>query len=490
MLLSGAKQSFGPKGDGALPLGNRINHQLDRHVCEGWATGVHLWRALGNVIVWIAFGAGRMRALAEWIRSTNPAAPSTSPRRRPPMPLEYVQPHGAWGNDAADWPGTPEELRAKLEPRMQQARAAQGTPRSNPTSPPAADTADPFDWVEDYELTDAEVEAIADPVWAYPNLLIQGHILVLCAAPNGGKTTIMLRVSAQMAAQGYDVLYINADVSGADAKAMHHYSRESGFRMLFPDMKTGKSVDDIMVRLREMADRGADLSGYVVIIDTLKKVTNLMDKKRQSTLYKLLRKLTAKGLTICLNSHTNKYNSADGMPVYEGTNEVRTESDDLVYLASEKDDATGEMLVSTVPDKQRGTFQPITFRIDAARNVSRADHYVDTVTRAKQRRQYEDDRDLIARIEHVLSGGPKNQTEIVDQLRDDGIARKTARRVLQAYGSRDTYRQHWWTEKAIGRHLLRYGLVADTAHETTIPPRGQGTIGTIGTTRTKGTIQQ
>jgi phage/plasmid primase-like uncharacterized protein len=69
---TGVKQSFGPKADGALPLGNRLNHRLERHVCEGWATGVHLWRALGNVVVWVAFGAGRMRALAEWIEANQP----------------------------------------------------------------------------------------------------------------------------------------------------------------------------------------------------------------------------------------------------------------------------------------------------------------------------------------------------------------------------------------------------------------------------------
>jgi putative DNA primase/helicase len=71
----GDKQSFGPKSAGALALGNRANHTLERHVCEGWATGVHLWRALGNVVVWVAFGAGRMHPLAEWIETHQPGGP-------------------------------------------------------------------------------------------------------------------------------------------------------------------------------------------------------------------------------------------------------------------------------------------------------------------------------------------------------------------------------------------------------------------------------
>ncbi len=38
------------------------------------------------------------------------------------MPYEYQQPHGAWGNDAADFPGPPEELGAKLEEAIAKAR--------------------------------------------------------------------------------------------------------------------------------------------------------------------------------------------------------------------------------------------------------------------------------------------------------------------------------------------------------------------------------
>lgn len=328
-----------------------------------------------------------------------------------------------------------------------------------PEATPTQQTdSDPFAWAERFELTDEEVAAIADPVWAYENLLIQGHYLVLCAAPNGGKTTIMIYVAGKLVKAGYEVLYINADVAGTDAKAMHEQARRSGFRMLFPDLKAGKGVSDILVQLERMADSGTDLGGYVVIIDTLKKLTSLMDKKAQQRIYGLLRRLTGKGLTVCINSHTNKYAGADGMPVYEGTNDVRSDCDELIYLVATKDEATGELTVSTIPDKVRGTFVPVTFTIDANRRVTRVDGYVDVLTEQRQRQQYDEDGDRIALIEEVLANGRRNQAEVVEAL-SGKVNHKTVRRLLRTYGARDSYRQHWHSERGFQRNVWFYTLL-------------------------------
>jgi len=61
------RQSFGRKTSAALPLGNRINTCIPHHVCEGWSTGVRLWRALGDVVVYVAFGKGLMEPVGEWL---------------------------------------------------------------------------------------------------------------------------------------------------------------------------------------------------------------------------------------------------------------------------------------------------------------------------------------------------------------------------------------------------------------------------------------
>lgn len=60
------RQSFGPKRDGFLVLGNDLDPRLPRYVVEGWATGAKLLEYMGgNCAVYVAFGAGRLRPVAE-----------------------------------------------------------------------------------------------------------------------------------------------------------------------------------------------------------------------------------------------------------------------------------------------------------------------------------------------------------------------------------------------------------------------------------------
>ena len=51
------RQSFGPKRNGWLTLGNDLDTAIPRYVCEGWATGAKMLEFLGNCCVYVAFGA-------------------------------------------------------------------------------------------------------------------------------------------------------------------------------------------------------------------------------------------------------------------------------------------------------------------------------------------------------------------------------------------------------------------------------------------------
>jgi hypothetical protein len=319
---------------------------------------------------------------------------------------------------------------------------------------------DPFAWAIEFELSEKEVEKIADPQWAYPNLLVQGHTHVICAAPNHGKTTIMMHIAGELSEDGYEVLYINADTSGSDAKVMHKFAGEKGFRLLLPDMKQGKSIKDVLAGLHGMADGSDDLSSYVIIVDTMKKLADLMNKNQQKDLFALFRKLNGRNLTLALNSHTNKHNGADGMPVYEGTNEMRSEPDELIYFVA-VENPDGGLTVSTIPDKKRAAYVPLTFQIDANRNVTLENQYIDTVTLNAQRKRFEEDENYIGEICEVLGSGPKNQSQVVEALRRK-MNPKTVRRVLKTYGSPRSYKQCWNSEKGMGRHIWRYWLIDET----------------------------
>ena len=212
-----------------------------------------------------------------------------------------------------------------------------------------------FDWIEQFTLSAAELDAIAEPEWIIPNLIISGHLILIPAEPNGGKTTIMLHLSSLMAKKGLNVLYVNADTASSEAKAAATYAMANGFTMLLPDFKVGLSVKDVGQRLQELADQEVDLSSYVVIVDTLKKLIDVLDKRFNKKFFSLMRKLTAKGMTIILLAHTNKHNNEQGLPVYEGTGDMRSDVDELIYFLPVKNQ-DGSMTTTTKPDKVRGSF--------------------------------------------------------------------------------------------------------------------------------------
>ncbi|MBK8639828.1 MAG: P4 alpha zinc-binding domain protein [Chromatiaceae bacterium] len=69
------RQSFGPKSGGWLVLGNDLDPNLPRYVVEGWATGAKMLEHMGgNCAVYVAFGAGRLRAVAEEVEHRWPGS--------------------------------------------------------------------------------------------------------------------------------------------------------------------------------------------------------------------------------------------------------------------------------------------------------------------------------------------------------------------------------------------------------------------------------
>lgn len=69
------RQSFGPKSQGWLTLGNDMDPNLSRYVVEGWATGAKMLEHLGgNCTVFVAFGQGRLLAVAEEVERRYPGS--------------------------------------------------------------------------------------------------------------------------------------------------------------------------------------------------------------------------------------------------------------------------------------------------------------------------------------------------------------------------------------------------------------------------------
>jgi len=317
---------------------------------------------------------------------------------------------------------------------------------------------DPESLLQVFEMTDAEAKEIASPNEIIKNLVIETHMTAICAEPNGGKTAIAWHLAPQMVKKGYQVWYINCDIGAADAVPMSMEARETGVRLLLPDMKVGKSVADVVEVLERLNATQPSLAKVVFILDTLKKFTDMINKANAKRFLQLLRSMTGKGATVISLCHTNKYKDVEGKPIFEGVGDIRSDHDELIYLIPQKRD-NGSMLVSTLPDKVRADIKPITFEIGADRRVRLLDQYVNVAEDMKQSIQQDKDHDAIERIFEAIEQQQIKQCDIVKYCKGHGINHKRTPTVLKRYANKSGY---WVQQRGMDHNTLFY-YMPDTA---------------------------
>jgi hypothetical protein len=227
-------------------------------------------------------------------------------------------------------------------------------------APPSNFTLEKF--FANHTLTTTEAEKMLNITYPYPNLIPKGSINAYPSPPNGGKTAIFTHASCKMADAGMKVFYINADANPSQLKYQQTKADKHGFRILAPDAKDAGGVKGLMQTLVDLSKLDVRLDDTVLVFDTLKKFVDMLSKGEMKSFMGLLRKLAAKGGTVCLLSHTNKYPGTDGKLIYEGTGDLRADVDNLIYLYSSLAEP-GVREVTTAPDKTRAMFAPISFRI-------------------------------------------------------------------------------------------------------------------------------
>lgn len=318
---------------------------------------------------------------------------------------------------------------------------------------------DPFMELMTMEVTRKTVEMLNDAKFIYSKLIVAGHFIVFCAKANGGKTTIMVYVSTELAKAGYRVLYINADASASDLKTYAEHAHDHGYTLLNPDLTNG-SAEKVISSLKGMSQQlDADYSKTVLILDTLKKFADLMQKSKAKEFNNILRALTSKGMTIICLAHTNKYNDADGKPIFEGTGDLRNDVDELIYFIPVKNE-DGTMTVSTDADKVRAKVENMSFSISADGEVSVLDGYVDTLSIAHEQHQFKEDESIIEFIQSQIKIASKTSSELYRIGKDDGITRRKLQTVLNRYAEGKSKNPKWLAIPA-PTNGYRYGLIAD-----------------------------
>ena len=177
-------------------------------------------------------------------------------------------------------------------------------------------------------------EQARDAVFVLPRIACLGDLTIINARFSTGKTLLTLWLLSQrnlIDTQGLKIFYINADDSfnGAIEKAI--LAESIGVSELVPG-QAGFTSDKLewIIKSAIKTEHARDV---VIILDTLKKFVDTMDKTQARKINLLLREFSGCGGTVIALAHTNKHKIA-GESVAEGVGDFLSDFD-CAYLMDE-----------------------------------------------------------------------------------------------------------------------------------------------------------
>ncbi|MDD5276673.1 MAG: bifunctional DNA primase/polymerase [Methylovulum sp.] len=306
-------------------------------------------------------------------------------------------------------------------------------------------------------------------------IAIYGQATAIYAKPNTGKTllTLWLLIQAVNAKSiaGTDVFYINADDNYRGLVEKLKLAERHGFEMLAPGHNGFEAKLFIAYMQAMVKDKSAH--GKIIILDTLKKFADLMDKKTSTDFMKVGRVFVTNGGTLILLAHTNKNRNGDGKVVFGGTSDI-VDDVDCAYTLDEISGENGKKCVLFENIKARGdvdteagytysTAQGQTYqqRLDSIESLDKT-----TAEQAKQERriseQLEKDKPVIDAILEALEQGNTLKTDLVRNAHQNGgFSKARINAVLNVYTGVHYGKGHRWYLVPGDKNAKVYSVLSD-----------------------------
>ena len=296
----------------------------------------------------------------------------------------------------------------------------------------------------------------SEAVFVLDQMAVMGELTMIYAEANTGKTLIVIWLTKQSIKKkiidGSKVFYINADDSARGLLDKIKLSEEFGFEIISPGHNDFKN-SNFLTLLQSIIDE--DLAdGCVLILDTLKKFVDLMNKSQCSSFNDLLRAFAGKGGTVIALAHTNKKRSPEGKPIHAGTSDMFDDFD-ATYIGStvsmNKD--TGEHVVQFELPKQRiGGADRLTFSFCRPPGLQDYRAVLDSVKllsdddlKARENTEkMEKDRDDICAIKQLIKSGVNGKMELAAQAAKQSLnSKKALIQLIDRYSGDDPQLHHW-----------------------------------------------
>jgi hypothetical protein len=313
------------------------------------------------------------------------------------------------------------------------------------------------------------------------DLAIQGQTTVFFAPPNSGKTLIAMNLSMEgikrKVIDPRQLFYVNADDGFTGVVTKAGIAEEHGFNMLVPGHK-GFKARDLIGLLEKIADTG-HAQNTIIVLDTLKKFTDLMNKTEGTKFGIAVREFSAKGGTVIALAHTNKNRDFQGKLVPGGTSDIRDDAD-CVYIIDTLADKDDLRTVEFVNNKNRGgVAKKAVFQYSTAEGLSYQQLLdsvikIDPATQDQLKKDIEMDLSgdsmLIALVKGFIAQGINTKTQLVDELaQQGGISKKRARKLIEDHTGTDPI-MYLWNYKVGAHGVQTYSILSVTSPEPAPPP--------------------
>jgi hypothetical protein len=355
-----------------------------------------------------------------------------------------TQPVTPAGNDAADWQDNPEAVAVFKK------------------SVESAFKPEVFD-LGAFALNGSAAEMktkMLDDKYILGRMAILGQSTAMYAKPNAGKTllSIWLLIQAIESGEirGEDIFYINADDNHKGLTYKLELAEKHGFLMLAPGYNNFQA--DMLTEYLATLVKQDTASGKILILDTVKKFTDLMRKDKSSAFGEAVRQFVSHGGSMVMLAHVNKHRGDDGKVVPGGTSDLVDDADCAYTLDVVTDDKQSGIRTVTFENfKSRGDVaQEEVYQYDYSEG-SNYGQRLDSVRaltdqeRAKAEKKRTEDtrleinREAIDAIRECLLDGVARKTELIKEAAiRTGIARKKIILALEEHtGSKPSESQFW-----------------------------------------------
>ena len=306
---------------------------------------------------------------------------------------------------------------------------------------------------------------------------IHGQWTTIFGAPGTGKTLVVMHELLDAVSSGLvdpaNVFYINADDSQHGLTEKLKLVEPDGLHMVAPGYRDFR-VQRFLSDLHSVCEKG-QASSTVIVLDTLKKFTDLMDKRTAAAFGIAVREFISRGGTLIALAHVNKHRGADGKPIYAGTSDIVDDADCAFVLDVIHEDQ-GVRTVGFECKKSRGkVIREAAYQYSIAEDVSYAE-LVKSVkpVAADDARDLRSataaancpDQALIQALTEYIARGYTGKTKLAElAARKTGVSRRQAMRVLDMYTGIDPDLHHWHVKHG-ERGVKLYALSTPPGTET------------------------